>query len=108
VADRQYFSSLFHPTETPVFIRSNAPAVFTFFFDRYRDPPTEFLTTIERHQPHHGTKLLGGSVGATVGPDTWEKRKNPSCSSLSPQASHPYYAQISFSRRVKKQATHPF
>jgi hypothetical protein len=65
------------------------------------------VTTIVRHQPHHGTKLLGGSVGATVGPDTSEKRKNPSCFSLSTQASHPYYNQISFSRREKKQAGHP-
>lgn len=36
------------------------------------------------------------------------EEKKSSCSSLSPQASHPYYNQISFSGREKKQAIHPF
>ena len=75
--------------------------------NRQQNSESRHVTTNVRHQPPHGTKLLGGSVGATLGPDTSEKRKNPSRSSLSPQASHPYYTQISFSRREKKQAIHP-
>jgi hypothetical protein len=79
--------------------------------NRQQNSESRHVTTDVRHQPPHGTKLLGGSVGATLGPDTSEKRKNPFCSSLSPQASHPYYTQISYSRREKKTgqpSIHPF
>jgi hypothetical protein len=51
---RQYFCSLSHPNETLVFIKSNVLAVSTFCFEMYREQPTEFVTTIVRHKPHHG------------------------------------------------------
>ena len=74
--------------------------------NRQQNSEYRHVTTMVRHQPHHGTTLWV-SVGVTVGPDTSRKRKNPSCSSLGPQASHSYYTQISFSGREREKTGHP-
>jgi hypothetical protein len=113
---RQYFSSLSHPTENLVFIKSNVlVAVFTFCFERYRESPTEsesrHVTTNVRHQQHHGGYQIAGRVS---GRHCWsghfgeEKKIRPA-----PHSAHRLLIHITLKfhflgERKNRPSIHPF